>query len=350
MRESKVTIYEVAEAAGVSHTAASMALSGRPGVSEVQRQRIQKISQAMGYKPRLAAQMLASGKTGHIGLIAMGSGATTTAAEGFTSPILTAFLYVCATRNQRNLVEFQPPTATDADGRFEPPRQLSGGLVDGVVLAGHVSSSLRQWLEAKGCPYPWVSIDEPADYSVLAAADEGIEKAVAMLVGLGHRRIGFLGGATQFTTHRLKLEGFMRAVARHSLDTNNGEWISSNDPADRSRLVEHRVAILTRLLSGRRRPTALIAHGVTARDAVLVAARLGLGVPRDVSIVSYCTAAEAAICEPALTAIEPPFTTMVERAISLLQDRIDGIGPRCACEWITPEIVMRDTVAKASPT
>lgn len=59
-----VTLQQVADRAQVSRSAASFALSGRPGVSESTRSRVLAIAAELGYSPNRTAQNLRSSRTG----------------------------------------------------------------------------------------------------------------------------------------------------------------------------------------------------------------------------------------------------------------------------------------------
>ena len=69
VQKSKVTIFDVAKASGVSSSAVSYALNGKSGVSEETRAKVLKIAHELGWKPNGAAQALAKSKTQRIGLV-----------------------------------------------------------------------------------------------------------------------------------------------------------------------------------------------------------------------------------------------------------------------------------------
>lgn len=334
-------IFTVARSAGVSPATVTRVVRGYDIVSAKTTAKVQRAILELGYRPKLAAQILASGKTGNLGLLMEDAGPIVTAVGGFSSPILTSFLYACAENKQRYFVEFVPAGSEN----FQPPHHLAGGLVDGVALAGHVSTELRNWLTEHDARYPWVSIDEPGNLCVISAADRGVEQAVRALAEMGHRRIGLMVGPQCFTSHRLTLKGFNRAVKALDIDTNQGRWISVSDAIAIEDQVAARVPFLVHCLKNEPRPTAIICHGIGARDVVMVATGLGLSVPRDLSVMALCVAAEALICTPALSAIEPAYTPMVRRAVELLRQRIAGPMEKKICEWIEPTIVQRETVA-----
>ena len=63
IQKSKVTIFDVAKASGVSSSAVSYALNGKSGVSDVTRDKVLKVAHELGWKPNGAAQALAKAKT-----------------------------------------------------------------------------------------------------------------------------------------------------------------------------------------------------------------------------------------------------------------------------------------------
>ena len=66
---SRVTINEIAAMSGVSKGAVSYALNGRPGVSEVTRERILRVARDLGWAPNRTARMLSGSRTDTFGLV-----------------------------------------------------------------------------------------------------------------------------------------------------------------------------------------------------------------------------------------------------------------------------------------
>ena len=69
VQKSKVTIFDVAKASGVSSSAVSYALNGKSGVSDETRAKVLRVAHELGWKPNGAAQALAKAKTQRIGLV-----------------------------------------------------------------------------------------------------------------------------------------------------------------------------------------------------------------------------------------------------------------------------------------
>ena len=60
---------DIAQRAGVTKSAVSFALNGRPGVSPATRERILAIAEEIGFQPSSAARALNGGKAGAFGLV-----------------------------------------------------------------------------------------------------------------------------------------------------------------------------------------------------------------------------------------------------------------------------------------
>src|SRR5262245_323574 len=65
----RLTISDIADAAGVSTGAVSYALNGKPGVSPATRERVLRIADSLGWRPSNAARALTRSRAGALGLI-----------------------------------------------------------------------------------------------------------------------------------------------------------------------------------------------------------------------------------------------------------------------------------------
>lgn len=339
----RATVVDIAREAGVSHTAVSLALRGSPRVGKAQTEQIRKIAESLGYRPRVAAQMLRSGRTGHIELMMESGGPTAVAESGFYTPILAHFIDCCQVKSIRYNIEYLQKRLGQS---FQVPAQLAGGMVDGLILAGFVDKDLRRWLNQQSM-YPWISLDEAAEYCVMSASDKGIYEAVRHLVAQGHRRIAFSGGPAQFATHRLEFEGFQRAIADFNVPPGDDSWVQRLGCMSLRDQAAQWSQWARTLLRQRVRPTAFVCHGRVAREVILAAAAEGLSVPRDVSVMFFGPASDAEHNSPALSSIEPNLGGMVEKAIELLLQRLSGVRLKPCQVWFDPLLVHRETVAPA---
>lgn len=334
-----VTIRDIARAAGVSATAVSSALHGTGRVSPTLREHIRKLARDMNYEPKVAARLLRARHTGQVGLIMSGT-AESIAYSSFFLPIMVHFVGVCELDGIGYHIEFMNDTPGTP---FRPPRQLTGGLVDGSILVGFGTPALRQWLNRQN-RYPWVNLDEPADFCVLSATDQGVRHAVERLAAKGLRRLAYGSGPSRFTQHRMGLQGFNEAVQAFGLDTSYGRLIEEFEQGRGPEIVEAATAWAERLLTGQRRPEAFICSDMRiARGVLAVAGRRGIAVPESLSVVAVGTAADAEKAYPCLSTIEPDYESLVSRAIHMLGRRIAGKPVEPSTCRVVPRLVFRAT-------
>lgn len=341
------TIKDLARLAGVSHTTVSMALRGTNGVSAARREQILKLAARHHFQPTVAAQILRGNKTGQIGLI-LGSESGVLDSSGFFMPVMTGFVHTCEAQQVGYHIEFFA-AASRPEG-FQPPHQLAGGLVDGALVVGFVDAQLRAWLGQQD-KYPWVSLDEPGPISVMSAVDVGVAQAVQHLAALGHRRIAWAGGPTKYSTHRLSREGFLRAMAEYDLDMRADAWVAELALESRENAMAASLSWARELLRSKvstARPTAVFCHDMrTARALIYAAMERGLRVPEDLSVVAGGTADDAEKGWPPLSTIEYDFPRLTAKGIELLRQRIANRESAGGEHWITPKMVLRQTVSRA---
>lgn len=337
---SKVTIRDVAQRAGVTLTTVSAALSGRGRVSGDTKERIRKIADEMGYQPRLAAQMMRSASTGHIGLLLSGKDPQQTSETGHAGPILTSFIQVC---EQRDITYHIEHWDASGSGEFKPPRQLTNGLSDGIIVGGYIGDRLSEWLESRNVS--WVSVGEPAKHCVLSADAEGMFQATQRLAALGHRKIAYAGGPTKYLTHRVGVEGYRKAQKEFGLVSAKPDWTALFDFDGRKELIDMSRRWTRRVFASDNRPTAVVCHDlVIARAVIYEAMLMGLRVPEDFSVIGVGLAGDAEKVPPALSSVEVDFRSLVEQAMDMLLHLLDGRVPMPSVRHISPRIVMRDSV------
>lgn len=341
-----VTIRDVASKANVSIATVSAALSGNGTISDARRETVRHLAEKMNYKPRIAAQLMRAKKTGSIGIIlAMDDTGQNVTDSGFHGPMLSRFFRCCEHENVRYHIEEIRPRRGEA---FKPPHQLAGGLVDGVLICGYLGEQGSKWLDEQNTK-PVVFLGEPAEYSVLSAADNGVYEAAKYLAACGHRRIAFAGGQRIYSMHRLAHEGFLRAVKEFRLEIESEQCLKEFGLpcSDGRKEIRQYAQWAKELLSSPKRPTAIIGHGMKMARAVIYAAvNHGLGVPDDLSVIGAGTPGDAEKSLPCATNIEPDYGAIVDCGMRLLRRIIAGKQIEPETYRINPKLVIRDTTGQ----
>lgn len=342
MGSKPVSLQDIAAKAGVSKVTVSYALNGSGRVSAETRKLIQELARDMDYRPQLAAKLLRSNQKGQLGLIVAGQ--TERFAEtGFSGPILGAFIEACENIGNGYHIEI---SSFGTGRRFIPPRCATGGMVDGLLIAGKTSPELEQWLLEQNT-LPWIGFDEPAEYCVIQAFDVGVIRTIQYLCSMGHKRIAFVGGPKRYSQHGLGLEGFKRASQTFNLDIRYEKWISTIE-IGLDTAADDFIPWAMDFLDTPDRPTAIHCQDLRFALALCYAAREhGLRVPDDLSIVGTGPSGYAENTCPALTALQPNYISAVNRAVGMLQQLIRGqrvIERQC---WIEPTLVLRHSSGQA---
>ena len=301
------TVADVAREAGVSPMTVSRVVNGEPNVLPATRDTVQKAIVALGYAPNAAARSLAGGKKCRIALIHSNPSAA------YLSELLVGSLAQAVAIDVQLAIEQR-----DEREYVEAlVRRLVQHRIDAVLLPPpHCDDAkLLVAIERSGLPVAQIATGKPARFAH-AVTIEDKEAAHAMtthLIGLGHRRIGFIAGNPNQTASALRRGGYERALREAGLPV-NAELVAQGDFTYRSGLDAAET-----LLACIPRPTALFAsNDDMAAAAVAVAHRHRISVPSELSVCGFDDSAMATTIWPELTTIRQPVAEMARQAIALL--------------------------------
>src|SRR5579864_8060222 len=208
---SRVTIADVASAAGVSKTAVSFAFNNPQRLSQATLERVLGVAQDLGYTPLPAARALSTKRSGTIGLL-IPQRLSTVFANPFVGELIQGLGEQCDEHDLTLLLV--PPL----DGSLESAiRQAS---VDGFISLGlSLDDGALQVIDRLGIPTVLVDSDGSARTVAINIDDEGgAEAAAAHLLDLGHRQIAILvlppvrAQADRTPSAARRLAGYLKAI------------------------------------------------------------------------------------------------------------------------------------------
>ncbi|OYW82841.1 MAG: hypothetical protein B7Z20_13370, partial [Sphingobium sp. 32-64-5] len=197
--------------------------------------------------------------------------------------------------------------------------QLSRIALDGVVLAPPSADrlALLDALDGIGVPYVRLAPGKEIDRSPSVASDEygGARTMAEHLVGLGHRRIGLIGGPEDHIAAAERVVAFREAAqGRAELVFHPGDFT-----------FEGGLAAGEALLAMPDRPSAIFAtNDFMAAGVVAAATQRGLRVPQDISIAGFDDSAVVRFMWPPLTTVRQPIRKMARAAIDYLVAQASG--------------------------
>ncbi len=312
--DPSVTIKDIAEHLGISHSTVSRALSDHPYTNAETKAKVRQAVEKLGYVPNAAARSLRCDKGSLVGLIlpdihnvlftvtaqivshrCLKSGTPMVLAVSEDDPAA-ELNHVTALRQARTLGIILTPTP----GLMEKTASLLHGLPLVQYSRRHPKLSA-----------PSVSVD----------GERGVLVATEHLLQIGHHRIAYVGMESDKSTGAERLAGFLKAQQKAGEDT---------DPALRRLGPSHsdfaRAAVAD-LLNLPDPPTALILGSNALTVGALKALRhAGLETPRDISLIGWGDSSWFSLWRPSITTIGMPAVEMAEAAASQLMRQLSKDG------------------------
>jgi DNA-binding LacI/PurR family transcriptional regulator len=314
------TLADVARAAGVVPMTASRAINNTGYVSDDVRERVLKAARELNYRPNMLARSLKGQTLKAIGIM-LPDIANPFSAE-LVSGIqreLTGNGYSAFLATAHRSVELEAAALT----AFVDHR-VAGLIVAtrGTELGNDAISEIVQ----SGVPV--VTVGRPVEGAkvdcVTADHWKGAYEAVTHLLELGHKRIGFVGIAPEHASNLRRFQGYKDALRANGIEVTK-ELIVGPESSPAYATEEDGYAAMLKLGSLKRRPTAIMARNdYTAVGALHAAQELGIGVPSDISLVSFDNTPISAHTTPPLTTVAQPISEQGSRAARFLLDRIEG--------------------------
>ena len=350
MSRRRVTLADVALAAGVSSTTASLVLSGRGAelrISDAVQQRVREVSESLGYRPNILSVGLRRGSS-----LALGFVSDTVATSQLAGDLIKGALEAA---HERGLMLF----IAESEGNPKVERRLLNALldrqVDGVILASMFTQTRRLPSGLDHAPAVLLNAltpgEEPEITSVVPDELEAGRAAARLLLEAGHRSIHLVGagpgpGDTPPGTvaGRERLQGILEVLDDAGLRPASGYLVEDWLPPHGRRAT-------TRILDGGGAGSAIITfNDRLAFGAYQALHEAGLEVPRDMSIVSFDDAPIAEWLRPGLTTFAIPHYELGRRAVDLLLETIsargqDGTTPSPAVHRLPMPLRTRGSVA-----
>ncbi len=277
--KSKVTIYDVADRAGVAISTVSRVLNDSPDVSERTRQRVIEAIDELKFRPDRVAKTLAQQRTQSIAI----------AIPTFTTPFHNELL-----KGVRSMLVGEDHDLLLFDlGSRSPLERLLGmlkrGTVNGLLLAGvPVDDSLAPELKALRAPVVLVGHHHSQFDCFYWENAVGAKAAISHLVKQGHRRIGMIRSFTESFLQMKRIEGYREALEEAHLTFDEALIESGTTEKHAGFSEEHGYEAMQRLLDIDPPVTAVFASSdVQAIGAWKAIREAGKSVPEDIALVGY---------------------------------------------------------------
>jgi LacI family transcriptional regulator len=333
-----ITIHDVAKAAGVSVTTISRVLNNKDDVASETSERVKRVIQELGYASSLAARGMRSHRTKVIGLITpeVTSAYSIAVLQGINwalTPLDYDMVIYSNMSYRRNVLAPQETYFVSL---------LNGNIADGVIVVTPVTTSFSVNTA------PIVVVDpnnEFPDYpAIIATHWEGACEAMQYLIGLGHRRIGFITGRHELVSSARRLQAYRDSLTAAGIPIDEA-LIETGDYTS-----ETAAACTHRLLALDTPPTAIFAaNDQMAMGVYRVAREKGIRIPEDLSVVGFDNLRESALLTPPLTTVDQFLFNMGHIAVEMLMKLINGESLDVHLHKVNTQLVIRNSCCSPAP-
>jgi LacI family transcriptional regulator len=311
----RITMLDVAEKAGVTKPSVSVVLNGAKSnihISASTRERILKAADELGYMRNGGMASIASGRFGSVALLL----STKNRVSALPAQLWEGIHDELAAQGI-HLSMFRLPDE-ELKNREKVPKILREWMADGMLIdyTHDIPDELKALIARHKLPAIWINTKQ--DFDCVRPDDFGAGVAATEhLLRLGHRRIAYIDLHRILQPHYSvhdRHEGYLHAMSTAGA-TPNSCIAELGPPREQAAQIEGF------LKNAATRPTAIIPYGAEVNAALWAASRLGLEVPRDLSIISMDPSA-GEWSGIALTSYLVPEYEMGKRAGSIIQEKI----------------------------
>ncbi|SOD80449.1 LacI family DNA-binding transcriptional regulator [Spirosoma fluviale] len=315
MKNTPVTIKDIARSLNISISTVSRALRGLPEIHPDTRAAVVKLAEELDYQPNQLAKNLAKSRTKTIGVI------VPNLSYHYFSAMLNSIeeaalqagysVLVCQTNESylREITNIQ---------------NLLRSQVEGFIISLSRDTDNYEHVERLARKnIPLVLFDryvESIDVSKVIVDNEAAAfKATEHLIENGCRRIGFLAGPAQLLLSNQRVKGYRAALEKHSLPVSD-QYVLHCDYTQENTILQTLV-----LMSQPQPPDGVVTiSDRVAYPAIYAMKQKGLRIPEDVAIVSFNNEPVSAFFSPGISSISQPIQEMGTETVRLLLKQLDS--------------------------
>ena len=310
---------DIAKMLGISVTAVSLAINGKPGVSEETRRKVLELVADSGKRALEDAQRRSDDRGCVAFVVHKAHGAVINENQFFSNLVEMVQCEAQALGFSLTISHYLPSQSFDAhleylknlavDGLLIQATELDERALDGYLSLGVPTVLLDGYFDL--VPVTAVTLDDQTS----------IYRALAYAVEKGHTDIGFLAGVPRVKNFEHHLDGFWKGIRDYKLEGAEHPVIELGCTFEES--WRDMSSFLANKPKGFRMPTCFLADlDNIALGAMRALKDAGYRIPDDVSVIGYGNTGVATISEPPLTTTQIEMYESGRLAMSLLSERI----------------------------
>jgi DNA-binding LacI/PurR family transcriptional regulator len=342
----KVTIKDVAAAAGVSHQTVSRVMNDRPDVARETRRRVWQVIEELGYQPSAIARSLSRQHSYTLGVVTAGLkyigpsrtlNGITRQAEELGYALLLKELPSFHTVDIKPILNFMVSRHVD-------------GVIWAVSEIGANRERLRQQLNDISIAMIFLTMGAREDMFIVAVDNyQGGRMAARHLLEQGYLRIGHINGPLEWWEARQRKAGWHDALKEAGIPATehrsvSGDWSSASGQKAMAQILDNYPQM----------DALFVANDQMALGALQLTCKRGIKVPDDLAIVGFDNLPESEFFWPPLTTVRQNLRQLGNTAVRELVRIIDAnrlgeeaIQPKVIT--LRPELIVRESSIKRPP-
>jgi len=330
----KVTIKDVAKAAGVSIATVSRVINHLGGYSEETKNQVLQVIDELGYQPNQVARGLVSNRTRTI---------------AFIVPDLTSTLALELLKGVEKGAHKKGNSVilcnTESEGikTMDYLKLLHEKRIDGIIFASNeLKKDYYEYIQKMHIPLVLLATQSPRFAVPFVKVDDRLAAyaAVEYLMKKGHRKIGIISAGEDDGIAGLpRLEGYQLALSDYGIPVSENRIVRTKG----FHFEDGRIG-LRRLIQQDSEITAVFAGSDDIAAGIISSSHeLGIRVPEDLSIIGYDNLKIAEMVVPPLTTVAQPLAEMGEKACDMIIDMLEN-GKLAQSLYFPHKIIERKSV------
>ena len=339
----RITIKDVAQAAGVSTQTVSRVMNKFSYVSEETRQRVEAVVDELGYRPSTLARSLIQQRSYTLGVVTFGL--------KYIGPSRTLNGVADKADELGYMLLMKELDNFDINSIDDVIDSLLARQVDGIIWVAPEIGNNHSWLDERleKIPVPVLFLAmEPREGISSVATDnyQGAVMAVQHLLDCGRTKIGHISGPLSWWEADERKRGWRDTLIKAGLDASDqhckeGNWSSASGEQAFIQLLE----VFPNL------DAVFVANDQMALGVLREAHRKGIRIPEQLAIIGFDNLPESAYFYPSLTTISQDLQMLGEQSVQyvveMIQARQGNQSVIAQSRFIQPTLIVRESTKRA---
>ena len=312
----KVTIRDVANAAGVSVGTVSRAFNGYQDINVETKKKVFEAAKQLGYAPNVNARSLSAKVSKNMGLIVSGF-LQSDRRDGFVHMLLKG-TYRYAFEHYLEVALYTLDSENQSEktyARFCAEHSIFGAILSGVATTDPYFKELMN----AGMPCVLIDVDIQAK-GVGSISVDNVKAAMEIteyLLNANHEKIVVVQGKEDAAVNNYRMTGIVETLSKRGIELTSDQILTCNF----SETLTYNKVKEYILKNGKESVTAFLCLSDIMALGVMKAVReLGYSIPEDFSVIGFDGIPITAYTTPGLTTIEQDVEEMGYQAGALLQE------------------------------